>query len=730
MKERLTKLSESFQNFIFKYDGLIEQEIDTVSNKLKIDLKTLTLDSLYNKIEEMEKVGKLLQIGIVGGVKAGKSSILNALIFDGKPILPKAATPMTASLTTLSYGEELEVNIEYFTKEDLLDIEKKANEYKSEFEKRTEKLYDTMIEYEVQRPEEIELEKIKNKAKNQVTQEMKKDEYFQYLKFAYDHFYMEGSDQQVDVSKLPQKIFDLEFFSLSDQLKDFVGAKGKYTKHVKAVNIKIPVDIMKNLIIVDSPGINDPVESREKRTMELIKECDVIFLISRASQFLPKSDMELLERIQSIEGINEIYLIASQSDLALIGSIKEDNGGDPFKSIEKIKEVLEESVMKNNIQIGNKKIIVSSGGCYSLASKIEQQDSLDSNEETIKDNLFYEYSEYFSDQSPALVDRLKNISKIDEIVNLLEKVRDKKDIILHERVNEFILAKVNLINKFIEELKNINNMRIGEIESNDLDSLKLKKKALNTSIESKKENIKSDYNDFTTKILKDIPIKIDNSKDDYTKNILSFIYVYFKQRKENITANGFWDIKGHWESFVGKTRDVLYVDTISMNSKLISSRKLTQSYRNTIRMIYEKYRDNLLDNLSESISPIINDFKTNEKYVIKNKLDDVYKTELEDKIKIKIEMPENKYNGNLRSYQAEKYREDIYKYIKSFNDSIEENLEIFEDSKVRLIFENIDLTKEILSSITEEYILLEKEILDKENSLIQRRIIKDSLDQI
>ena len=88
MKEKLIKLSESFQNFIDKFENLIEQEKGAVSNKLDIDLETLKLDSLYSKIEEMEKVGKLLQIGIVGGVKAGKSSILNALIFDGKPILP------------------------------------------------------------------------------------------------------------------------------------------------------------------------------------------------------------------------------------------------------------------------------------------------------------------------------------------------------------------------------------------------------------------------------------------------------------------------------------------------------------------------------------------------------------------------------------------------------------------------------------------------------------------
>lgn len=40
MKEKLIKLSKSFQNFILKYNDLIEKEINIVSNKLEIDLDT------------------------------------------------------------------------------------------------------------------------------------------------------------------------------------------------------------------------------------------------------------------------------------------------------------------------------------------------------------------------------------------------------------------------------------------------------------------------------------------------------------------------------------------------------------------------------------------------------------------------------------------------------------------------------------------------------------------
>ncbi len=57
------------------------------------------------KTEELEKTLKGMQaenrglkVGIIGRVKAGKSSLLNALIFEGKDVLPKAATPMTLVL--------------------------------------------------------------------------------------------------------------------------------------------------------------------------------------------------------------------------------------------------------------------------------------------------------------------------------------------------------------------------------------------------------------------------------------------------------------------------------------------------------------------------------------------------------------------------------------------------------------------------------------------------------
>ena len=45
-----------------------------------------------------------LVIGVIGQMKAGKSTFLNAFAF-GDEVLPAATTPMTASLSVITYGE-------------------------------------------------------------------------------------------------------------------------------------------------------------------------------------------------------------------------------------------------------------------------------------------------------------------------------------------------------------------------------------------------------------------------------------------------------------------------------------------------------------------------------------------------------------------------------------------------------------------------------------------------
>ena len=118
-----------------KYENVSKEIITGLEKNKKLYSDSYYIDfssrikKMKEKIEESKKEGRLLKIGIVGEVKAGKSSFLNALIFDGEDILPKASTPMTAALTRIIYSERSEAKIVFYKKNDWETIETMASQY-------------------------------------------------------------------------------------------------------------------------------------------------------------------------------------------------------------------------------------------------------------------------------------------------------------------------------------------------------------------------------------------------------------------------------------------------------------------------------------------------------------------------------------------------------------------------------------------------------------------------
>ena len=102
-------------------------------NALKEPLNKLRecLDNQESQVQLLKEEGRLLHIGIIGQVKAGKSSFLNALLFDGKDFLPHAATPMTAALTRLEYAEKLRSEFDFYTPKEWQAFENLYQEYET-----------------------------------------------------------------------------------------------------------------------------------------------------------------------------------------------------------------------------------------------------------------------------------------------------------------------------------------------------------------------------------------------------------------------------------------------------------------------------------------------------------------------------------------------------------------------------------------------------------------------
>ena len=96
-----------------------------------LDFQSVTT-TLETEIQRAQQDARKLSIGIVGAMKAGKSSFLNACIFGGRDVLPKAATPMTAALTRIRYSETPQATVHFYERKDWEKIEDNAQKYEEQ----------------------------------------------------------------------------------------------------------------------------------------------------------------------------------------------------------------------------------------------------------------------------------------------------------------------------------------------------------------------------------------------------------------------------------------------------------------------------------------------------------------------------------------------------------------------------------------------------------------------
>ncbi|GAA7711640.1 hypothetical protein HpMMM91_10470 [Helicobacter pylori] len=295
-------------------------------------------EELEKTLKEMQDTDRDLKVGIIGRVKAGKSSLLNALIFDGKEVLPKAATPMTASLTVLKYAKTLSAQVEFYSQNDILELKNEHAKYEREFQRMVgEKVKEqkqslanrakegfkerlnkfgkflSINKSDKEAPKERILsdEEILEKARKTAKNTLKEDTRLFSL---YDQYEKIKKSGLTNTEKLNSHIQANSLEELNQKLLQFVGANGKFMPCTKAVEISLNNPNLKDLEVIDTPGVNDPIVSREERTKALLKDCDVVFIVSLSNNFLAESDMGLFDRVSNKEGLQEIYFVASQAD--------------------------------------------------------------------------------------------------------------------------------------------------------------------------------------------------------------------------------------------------------------------------------------------------------------------------------------------------------------------------------------------------------------------------------
>lgn len=224
--------------------------------------------TLKNEIKRAEE--QKLTIGVIGQMKAGKSTFLNSFIF-GDTILPAATSPMTASLSYITYGPEKKLVAEFYTPDEWAELRNTA-----------------------QLPIEEGQESTAQGSKIKAAQEL---------------VAKSGKISQLDslLGKTKEDSFS--------NLIDYVGADGKYIAITKAVTLYYPLEYLKGVEIVDTPGFNDPIVSREERTRQFLKQADVSLLLLYAGRAFDASDRDILFKDVRNCGIGKILVGINKYDI-------------------------------------------------------------------------------------------------------------------------------------------------------------------------------------------------------------------------------------------------------------------------------------------------------------------------------------------------------------------------------------------------------------------------------
>lgn len=224
-----------------------------------------TLKAEIKRAEEQK-----LTIGVIGQMKAGKSTFLNSFIF-GDTILPAATSPMTASLSYITYGPEKKLVAEFYTPDEWAELRNTA-----------------------QLPIEEGQESTAQGSKIKAAQEL---------------VAKAGKISQINsfLGKTKEDSFS--------NLIDYVGADGKYIAITKAVTLYYPLEYLKGVEIVDTPGFNDPIVSREERTRQFLKQADVSLLLLYAGRAFDASDRDILFKDVRNCGIGKILVGVNKYDI-------------------------------------------------------------------------------------------------------------------------------------------------------------------------------------------------------------------------------------------------------------------------------------------------------------------------------------------------------------------------------------------------------------------------------
>ena len=743
---------------IIQLNNQIEEFVN--KNNFSHDALALKQEHAIQKSEEWQRVldsfaeqGRVLRIGIIGRVKAGKSSMLNALLFNGNDILPKAATPMTAALTIMEYSENVSAEVDFFTQQDIDEIKVKYDFFQKALDSKVK-------EKELENAERIkrkkgvnslsaeEQQECRNKAKSQAEREMKDDPSFA------------SYDQYRRIKESGKSLSDLEQYRtisagsveelMNGVLNQFVGSSGAFMPFTKSVTLHIPEKGLQGLQIIDTPGINDPVTSRGERTEQLLQDCDVVLIVSPSGQFLSSEDTDLMHRVTTKEGTQQAYLIASQVDNQLFGS--ESQGlSDPIHVLERISDNLTKharNVLAKQVQeypsmkvaadkLSKNNVICSSSVAFSLQQRFDEQHTWDANLQHVWRNLNQKFPDVFSHEELAknALNQLANIHQIHQIVS---EVTANKEQILAQRRIDFENGKRTALQGYLKAWAELINEQIHQIQHADVDELRKQEAELKKQQATIDANVGGVYDD----LISDIKLNLSKQLKDKLKSEMrrfdsvsdnaqgSETEYYEEEYEVEISRGKFWDfLRGPKRETRTRTESYSYT-TVKAKPIRRAIEEIRSNLEDELGHLSESYsqawKKKIYSQVVSALREAMGDGELDVN-IIARAVKNVLARIPEASFKLEDDIPKSlKKTGKLTGYEAESFIDDAEDYISNLKDVVNKDISAYMTTLVSNL-KKIDLAKELTADLENNLKQLLSEIENKEASLFNYQGIQKEL---
>lgn len=425
-------------------------------------------------IEKLEK--DTLTIGVIGQMKCGKSTFLNSFVFE-EDVLPAATTPMTAALSVITYGEKERIVAEFYTNDEWAEQKQQAS-------RSLDEVVDSLDESKVKAAKELVSKSTKL-----------------------------GSSLDNLLGKTQEDSFD--------NLIEYVGADGKYVSITKSVTIYYPKEYLKGVEIVDTPGFNDPIVSREERTKEFLKKADVVLMMLYAGRPFDATDRDIIFKNVRQCGIGKVLVGINKYDIPYCS---ETNPEDESQ----IKEYVMAEIRKACRDCNDSTLveILSEVEPIPLSAEMALLSELPMSKISSIESFDFAWKRHCSNFGISTQREMREWSHLDDLVNAVKSMvnKEKDKILFAKPLNAIIAAGNKLKADTDNELSMVNSkIELLAMPDSDIDekeeNLSKAHRRLSKKINSLGEDLKADIQNLVRKGKNDLEDIVDSACRNLTNVI-------------------------------------------------------------------------------------------------------------------------------------------------------------------------------------------------------------------